>query len=366
MSLAGSLLLGWAALRVRRLVRVSALGRRSDNVTLLKPLYGAEPNLAANLATFLDQDHDGAVQMLCGVQGIDDPAIPVVSSLKAARPGQIDLIVDSHQYGSNAKVSNLINLSAHIRHDVVILSDSDIAVGWDYLPAILNALAQPRVGGVTCLYRGRGDRGVWSRIAAMGIDLHFLPSVLIGLATGLAKPCMGSTIALRRETLDRIGGFAPFSNILADDYALGAAIRAQGLQVAVPDFLVIHACKEESLADLARQELRWNATVAGIDPWGYLGSVVLHPLPLALLAAILGGFTSLAWSAIALALIARALVAIGLGHSSPATFLLVPARDILSFLFLVPGFFVRSVDWRGTRLVRTGNGRVIAETEISE
>ena len=365
-SFGGSILLFCAAVLARRFDRSRPAPTALDPVTIVKPLYGAEPRLIENLAGFLAQDHAAPVQLLCGMQRPDDPAIAAVEALRRTHPdATIDLIVDGRRHGSNAKIGNLINMAGHIRHDIVVLSDSDIAVDRAYLGAILEALAKPGVGAVTCLYRGRADRGVWSRLGAMGIDLHFLPGALIGLAAGLARPCMGSTIALRRETLDRIGGFAAFVDILADDHAIGEAVRGLGLEVAVPDMLVTHGCDEASFAALWRQELRWNATIAGIDPLGYAGSFILHPLPIALLGGACIGFSGTAWAAIALALGARGVMALRLGEC-PAALLLIPLRDMLSVTLFILGNFARSVDWRGARLTMTKDGRVRAETENSE
>ena len=121
-----------------------------------------------------------------------------------------------------------------------MLADSDIVVEPDYLARVVAALGEPGVGLVTCLYRGLANAGSWSRLAAAAIDLHFLPSVLVGVTAGLAQPCFGSTIALRRETLEAIGGFAAFNDQLADDYAIGAAVRRLGLRSAIPPMLVGH------------------------------------------------------------------------------------------------------------------------------
>jgi ceramide glucosyltransferase len=265
---AGALyMLGVAMVLHRYFARVAPAPVRSEAVTLLKPLYGAEPKLTANLATFLVQDHAGPVQLLCGVQRPDDPAIAAIESLRAAYPdADITLVRDPTFHGASGKISNLVNMDAHARHGIVILSDSDIAVAPDYLARILAALDRPGVGAVTCLYHGRGDAGFWSRVAAAGLSWQFLPGALFGVALRLAKPCMGSTIAMRRETLDAIGGFARFADVLADDHAIGAAVEALGLQVAVPPMLVTHASAEQGLGELWRHELRWGATVRGLVP----------------------------------------------------------------------------------------------------
>ena len=155
------------------------------------------------------------------------------------------------------------------------------------------ALAQPGVGAVTCLYRGLPNSGFWSRLSAMAVHDHFLPTTILGLALGLARPCLGATIALSRETLSRIGGFETVANQLADDYAIGKAVREAGLNVVVPPMLVAHAFEESSLHEMVRHELRWARTIFTVDPVGYIGSGLTHALPLALIGAALRGFDGL-------------------------------------------------------------------------
>ncbi len=337
---------------------------RDEGVTLLKPLHGAEPRLADNLATFLVQKHRGPVQMLCGVQRADDPAIGVVEGIATVGAG-VELVLDPACHGASGKVSNLVNMAAHVRHDVIVLSDSDIAVAPDYLARLLAALDTPGAGAVTCLYAGRGDAGFWSRVAAAGLNWQFLPGAVFGVALGMARPCMGSTIAMRRETLDAIGGFARFADVLADDHAIGAAVEELGLTVAVPPMLVVHASDETSLAALWRHELRWAATVRGLVPGAaYAASVIGYPLPLALLA--IPFAPGLATPVVAFALAARlitAWTADRITGARPASYLLIPLRDCLGFAIFVASFLVRSVDWRGTRLHMAGNGRVETQVE---
>ena len=151
---------------------------------------------------------------------------------------------------------------------MVILADADIAVARDYLCKIVAALGMLGVGAVTCLYRGLQRGGFWARLSSMGIDYHFLPNVLVGLRLGLARPCFGSTIALRRETLAAIGGFEAFLDYLADDNAIGEAVRAAGMKVAIPSMVLAHACSEQNAAGLLRHELRWARTVRAVNPPG--------------------------------------------------------------------------------------------------
>lgn len=338
---------------------------RPEAVSLLKPLYGAEPRLFDNLATFLTQAHDGPLQLVLGVQRANDPAIGVVDALKAAYPhADIDLVIDATVHGASGKLSNLINMDRVARHPIVILSDSDIAVAPDYVAQLLAALEAPGVGAVTCLYRGRGDAGFWSLMAAAGVSYQFLLGATFGVAKQLATPCMGSTIALRRETLDAIGGFARFADVLADDYAIGAGVRALGLQVAVPPMLVTHACDESSATAAWRHELRWAATVRDLTFWPYVGSIVGLPLPVATLAAL---YWPTAGLILALAAIFARWVVVRSVDAAVgervAPFGIALLHDFAAFAVYIASFFVRSVDWRGATLTMKQDGRIAAATE---
>ena len=368
LSLVGSLYMVAAALTLRRFfARTEVPLRRSDGVTILKPLHGAEPRLADNLASFLAQEHDGPIQLLCGVQRGDDPAIAAVEALKARFPqARIDLIVDATPHGANSKVANLLNLEPHIDHDVVVLSDSDMVARPTYLAGLLAALDRPGTGAVTLIYHGRGDAGFWSRLAAAGLSWQFLPGAVFGAAHGLARPCMGSTIAMRRGTLAAIGGFQAFADVLADDYAIGEAVAAQGLEVTMPPMLVAHASIERSLGELWRHELRWGATVRDVVPLAYMMGVIGIPFPLALLA--LPMHPLLGFIFAALALLARLLVALAadrVAGTRTAPLWLLPVRDCLTFAVFVASLTVRSVDWRGATLRMEKHGRISAKAEIS-
>ena len=334
----------------------------APSVSILKALCGNEPHLAENLRTFVQQDYPRAIQIVCGVASSSDPAIAAASQI----PG-CELVIGRGTAGGNAKVANLATIAARTRHELLVASDSDIAVDRTYLARIAAAMAAPGVGAVTCLYAGRGDAGWWSRLCASGISYQFLPSVIVGLAIGRGEPCMGSTIALSRETLDAIGGFARFADVLADDHALGAAVRQLGLTVAVPPMIVTHGCSEDSLAALVRHELRWAATIRRLDPAGHAGSVVTHPLPLAALAAVLGGGPTALALCVAAAGARAALklrVDAVVGRRTAPLWLL-PFRDLLSFVVFLASFPVRSVKWRSSRLDLENDGRILAVAEAS-
>ena len=367
MAVFGSLYAVLAGLLAGRFMRPRhAAPQHHRPVTIFKPLHRGEPGLEENLESFFAQDYAGPVQILFGVHDEADPALAAVKALQARYPAvDTAIIADSSIYGSNAKVSNLINMLPSARHDIIVLSDSDIAVPRDWLSKVTGALEQPGVGLVTCLYTGEvASPNFWSRLSAMATSYDFLPNVVLGTSFGLAEPCMGSTIALPRSVLEEIGGFAAFADYLADDYEIGQAVRAKGYATAIPALGVGHTATETSLSELVRHELRWMRTIRLVNPIGHLGSIVTFALPLALMGAILRDFNAPALSVLGLALAARAFLKLRIDaifgtYAGPLW--LMPLRDMLSFAVFVTSQFGETVHWRGSRFTVADSG-VLSES----
>ena len=360
LSLIGAAYGAYAALAVQRFA--TQRGMLSDPdipVTVLKPLYGDEPALAANLSSFCEQDYRGLVQIVFGVRSAGDSALAVAERVKSRFPDRdIAVVADDRQHGSNPKISNLLNMMDRAKHGMIVLSDSDIAVDKDYLRQVVAAALEPRVGAVTCLYRGEAGVGFWSRLGAMGVSYQFLPNAITGIGLKLASPCVGATIGMRRAVLDEIGGFACVKDLLADDYELGRSVRARGYDVKAVLPIVTHVSAERSARELFAHETRWGCTIRTLDPLGYAGSFMTHSVPLALIAALLWPVPA-SLAPLGLALLARAGVKVfvdrAVGRSSGAIWLL-PLRDLLSFAVFLGSFAGRSVRWRDDsfRVARSG------------
>jgi ceramide glucosyltransferase len=335
----------------------------TPSVTVLRPLHGDEPQLYENLASLCRQTYGGPIQLILGVQDPADAALTIAERARRDFPDRdIVVTVDAAVHGSNRKIGNLINMSSHAVGDIIVISDSDVRLPADGVAQIVAALQAPGVGLVHCLYRGRPTASGWSKLAAMDIDTRFAASVVVGEALG-AHPCLGPTMALRADLLRQIGGLPILADQLADDFVLGQAVRTAGHTIGWPPMIIDHVFPERSLRELFTHELRWARTIRLVQPAGYLGSVVMHFLPLALIGAALTGFAGWAMGlliALILFRLAQAHVLNRLIASEQSLLWLIPVRDLLSFGVFIAAFLGDRIEWRGNRLKVERDGAMAA------
>jgi ceramide glucosyltransferase len=346
----------------RFFARKVALPAQFPGITVVKPLHGDEWQLVDHLATFFAQDYPGPIQYLFGVHDAEDEALRAVDAIRARYPdAQIKVVADARLYGPNRKIANLVNMLEYAEHDILCFADSDVRVDTDYLRHIVGALLEPGVGLVTTVYRGLSAPGFWPRVAAALTNYHFLPGVVTGLAIGRARPCFGQSIAMTRETLANIGGLAQFAHHLAEDHAIGEAVRRSGASVAIPPIVVQHACEENTFLKFFSHELRWSRTIRAADRSGHLGAVLMHPFALALLALVCSGGAGAAWFLACAALLGRVLLVWKVDratHSTTHGLLWLPLWDIVQFAIYVASFCSSGVVWRGARFRVDGNGKL--------
>ena len=329
---------------------------RQPPVTLLKPLCGTEPELYLNLRSFCLQNYP-SYQIVFGVRDAADPAIAVVRRLMQEFPAlSMELTVNDAQHGGNRKISNLINMLPYARHDLLIIADSDTRVRGDYLDAVTRGLLDPHVGMVTCIYRCIPSGGIWSRLGAMYINDWYMPAVLLAWLFGHRGYASGQTIAVRRDTLDAVGGLQVVANQLADDYRLAERVRGTGQRVLLSKYLLETVQSEPTAASLMGHELRWMRTIRVLAPGRFNLLFVSFTLPLlGLGAALAAGEPRLTGLLLALASLTLAcrlglswLARLGQRRLAVADLWLLPVRDLLLCWTWLRALFTSRVSWRGS------------------
>jgi ceramide glucosyltransferase len=357
--------------------RRAPLAAFSPGVSILKSLHGVDPGMIDAFRSHCRQSYAGDVELLFGVSSLTDPAVAVVEQLIKEFPARsIQLIRCPTRLGTNGKVSTLVQLAAQARYNFLLINDSDIAVSPRYLERIMarfaplpdepvsapdRGQARKEVGLVTALYRGRAHRTLPSRLEALGIATDFQPGVLLSrLIEGGLHFGLGSTLAVSRKALDRIGGLLPLVDHLADDYELGARVDRAGYGVALSAEVVETAIPAYSWRGFFNHQLRWARTVRDARPWGYAGLLFTHGFPLALLNVLASGFSPLSLWLLSLSFLLRLALAMTVGaevlgdRQVLPNLWLLPLRDLVAMSIWVAGFAANTIVWRGERFVLKG------------
>jgi ceramide glucosyltransferase len=334
------------------------------SISILKPVCGLDKGAYNNWASFCRQDYL-SYQIIFGVSDSNDPAIAVLRQLIRDFPKvDIRLVVNSRIIGSNLKVSNLANLEPYAQYNLLLISDSDIRVGRDYLQRMVQPMQALQTGVVTCLYRSR----VYTFIAALealSISTDFHATVLLARQLGWMKFAMGSSILIRRTVLETIGGFMAIADHLADDFILGNLTDQAGFSVVLSDYVVGHTLETATLTDLIQHQTRWNRCTRAANPWGYLGLIFSHGTVFSLAFFCLSKASSMGWEVVGVMWTVRILMGWivgvkGLEDAVATRFLwLIPIRDLLSFGLWCYGFMGDRIVWRGKQFRLVSGGKLV-------
>jgi ceramide glucosyltransferase len=361
----GYFLAAWVAAWFFLVERRGPMAAFAPGVSVLKSLKGIDPGMLDAFRSHCRQSYTGEYELLFGVSSMDDPAAAAVRQLQSEFPQcAIRLVECPERLGTNGKVSTLVQLVPQARHEFLLINDSDITVSPRYLERVMacfapaNAKDEPRqqVGLVTALYRGRAHGRLPSRFEALGIATDFQPSVLLAkiLEKGLHYG-LGSTLAVRREALDKIGGLLPLVDQLADDYELGVRVDRAGYRIALAPEVVETAIPAYGWRGFLDHQLRWARTVRDARPWGYVGLVFTYGLGWALLNVLASGASPLSLWLLGLSFFLRLALAMTVGvgvladHQVLPSLWLLPLRDLVAMGVWVAGFAGDAIVWRGQR-----------------
>ena len=353
----------WAVpgyLRERRAAEAQLQARPgfAPPLTLLKPLHGAEAGLEAYLETFFEQDYPIYEIIFC-TRSPDDPGLAIARLVSARHPqipakflstnGQPDYI--------NAKAASMEIMEALAAYDILVISDSDVRVTPDYLRAVALPFAGAKVGGLTCPYRGvAAEGGVWARLEAVGMSVEMTAGVLAARAMEGMQFVLGPTMAFRRATIRRIGGFAVTADYCADDFVLGNETYKSGERVELSHHAIDHMVINSDFLDSMKHQVRWMKSTRFSRPAGHFATCLSFSVPYGLLALVAAGAAGHVWWGVGLfawSVLTRLALSVAVGRAVVGDtswfglLVLYPIRDLMGFGFWAAGYWGNRVLWRG-------------------
>jgi ceramide glucosyltransferase len=333
-------------------------------ITILKPICGLDIDTYENFASFCQQDYP-EYQIIFAVRDSLDPSVEVVEKIIHDFPEiDIHLVVSDRTIGTNLKVSNLANAEAKAKYPLLLLADSDVRVGPDYLRRVIQPMKDPAVGVVTCLYRPL-VRGWVAIFEAVGISTEYQSGVLVARSLEGMKFALGPTIAIRKTVLETIGGFLAIADYLADDFQLGYLPSQAGYKVVLSDYVIDHVIATESFNDLLHRQARWDYCTRVSRPWGYVGLIFTHGTATSLLFLLTTLGSTFGWAVLTATWSIRLIMAWIIGvrclrDTVAGKFLwLVPLRDLMSFALWCYCFVGNTFKWRGQQMKLIKGGKLV-------
>ncbi len=349
-------LVGLVRFRARR--EQAASGAFSPPVSLFKPLHGAEPNLEAHLESFFRQDYPEFEILFCA-RTAGDAGMEIARRVAQRHP-QIPtrFLSTGEDTYINAKVSSMELMAAAARHDLWIISDSDVRVTPNYVREVVGPFASEKVGAVTCLYRGVTYGNLWSQLEAAGMSVEMTAGVVTANLLEGMKFALGPTMAVRRRCAERMGGFGVLGPYCSDDFLLGEKVAEQGETVVLSQHVIDHIILNLSFAASVQHQVRWMKSTRFSRPLGHLGTALTFSVPFGLLASVAAmamhrpetGLVLLAYSVAQRMILAAAMAIFGVEEHHPLrAVLLYPLRDLLGFGCWAASYADSTILWRGRR-----------------
>ncbi len=345
------------ALRFRRQRQRSNPPEFAPPVSLLKPLHGAEHDLDSHLATFFEQDYPGPFEILFCARSMEDPGLEIARAVATRYPSVPSrCFTVAEPVFINAKVSSLERMALEAAHDLFIISDSDVRVTPSYVREVAAAFADPRVGASTCLYRGSAQRGLWAKLEAAGMSVEMTAGVLAANLVEEMRFLLGPTMAVRREAVERMGGFARLGPYCSDDFLLGSWIAEGGYRIVLSTHVIDHVVLNLTFLTSIKHQIRWMTSTRFSRPKGHFGTGLTFSVPFGILLCLGSlplGRARLGAGLLAFSVLSRvglAWLVAGVVVQDPAllrTALLYPLRDLMGCFFWAASYLSDTILWRG-------------------
>jgi ceramide glucosyltransferase len=359
------LLCVWAAARFMK--RTQPASTFQPPVTVLKPIYGHDKGLEDNLLSLCRQDYSD-FQIVMSVQREDDPALPLLRRLAADYPDRVTLVVKISEPVVNGKVQNLVNGLTAAKHEILVISDSDVRVRPNYLKSIVAPLEDAGVGYVCTLYRSVDAQSFQEKMELLSLNADFVPSLIFSAMTGAADVCIGASVAFRKSDLETIGGMADLGNYLVEDYELGRRLLALGKRMALLPHAVEVVADYPTFRAWWHHQIYWDQNTWAANPTGFVLTILTRAVPFALIFAVVRGFDDTGLNILLASLVLRLGTAEMIAHilgdrEGQRAAWLLPVRDLFALVTWYIAITRRNFEWRGLRFGLTKDGRIVPRTK---
>ncbi len=334
--------------RSRRLLGVPGL----PGVTILRPVCGIENHIEETLETTFSAYPTHEILFCCARE--DDPIVPIVRRLIAARPdADARLLIGDERPSGNPKLNNLVKGWKAAKYDWMLMADSNVLLPPDYIETLLGHWT-PGTGLVTSPPAGIRPEGAAAELEAAFLNTYQDRLQLFAdeIGQGFAQ---GKILFWHRDVLDKAGGLVTLGREMAEDVASTKAVRRQGLRVRVLQSPWPQPLGARTFASVWQRQVRW----ARVRRMGFPGIYAVEvlsggtvPILCAILLALLGAIPGplvllmmMGWYGLEWALAVTA----GWPHTARDVAMWV-LRDLMIPPLWVMGWLGKGFEWRGNAM----------------
>jgi len=333
---------------------------------MLKPVHGLEKNQRENLRSACLQDYP-LFQVVFSVQTPDDPAVSLLREIQREfGPEKVTVAIENRHVGSNGKINNMVGGLPYARHEILVISDSDVRLRPDYLKTIIAPLADPEVGCVCTLYKASCAETWFEKMELLTLNADFMASVIFAHVTGASKFCLGASVALRRSTLEEIGGLEALADYLVEDYEMGRRIWCSGKKISIVPYFIDTMVDLKSPSQWWNHQVYWDQNTRAARPVAFLATAIIRSTPFALLFASMRRLDGVGLTVLGAAMLVRmatAAMTLGWGfrdREGLKSLALLPFRDLAGLVSWFLALTRKTTIWRGSKFILTRDGRLVS------
>jgi ceramide glucosyltransferase len=229
--------------------------RYQPKAAVIIPCRGLDHDFEENIRAYLIQDYRD-YEIILVTESESDPAYPVLMKLIKTARRPVWMVVAGEAKGQGQKVHNLcaaIDMLNSIdrRTEVLVFADSDAQVARRWLSELVNPLSDKKIGATTGFrwYLPADDqRWFGGRFASILLSIWNAGALsLLGERSGFA---WGGSMAIRRDTFEKLGIKERWQGAVSDDYVLTSAVREAGKRIKFVPKCLVPSYDESTLKDL--------------------------------------------------------------------------------------------------------------------